>query len=200
MTGDLVVYGAGGQARETAEVASRSGWRVVAYLDLRPGADVHQVPVLAEGDRPAGVPAALGLGEPDRRRRVFERCAAGSCWPTLTHPSAVVSPAAAVDGTAGLVQAGAVVSCDVRVGRGVLVNYGATIGHDAELGEFAVVLPGASVSGGVRVGAGALIGSRAVVLPGLSVGRSARVGAGAVVTKDVPDNCTVVGVPATVVR
>ena len=43
---------------------------------------------------------------------------------------------------------------------------------------------------------GAIIGSGAQVLGPVTVGRNARVGANAVVVKDVPENCTVVGIPA----
>lgn len=48
----------------------------------------------------------------------------------------------------------------------------------------------------VRICAWADIGVNAVILPGITVGRGAIVGAGAVVTRDVPDFVTVVGVPA----
>jgi len=37
-------------------------------------------------------------------------------------------------------------------------------------------------------------------LPGVTIGENAIVGTGAVVTKDVPDNCMAVGVPAKVVK
>ncbi len=43
---------------------------------------------------------------------------------------------------------------------------------------------------------GATIGSNATIVPGITIGENAVVGAGAVVTKDVPDNTTVVGNPA----
>lgn len=45
---------------------------------------------------------------------------------------------------------------------------------------------------------GASIGSGAVVMCGITIGENAMVGAGAVVTKDVPENVIVVGVPARV--
>jgi acetyltransferase-like isoleucine patch superfamily enzyme len=51
----------------------------------------------------------------------------------------------------------------------------------------------------VRICAGADIGVNAIILPGVTVGREAIVGAGAVLTKDVPDFATVVGVPARVI-
>lgn len=43
---------------------------------------------------------------------------------------------------------------------------------------------------------GASIGSGAVILCGITIGREALIGAGAVVTKDVPDQGVVTGVPA----
>ena len=49
-----------------------------------------------------------------------------------------------------------------------------------------------------RIRAGAAIGSGAVILCGITVGARATIGAGAVVTRDVPDDAVVAGVPARV--
>jgi UDP-2-acetamido-3-amino-2,3-dideoxy-glucuronate N-acetyltransferase len=47
---------------------------------------------------------------------------------------------------------------------------------------------------------GASIGSSATILAGVTIGENAIVGAGAVVTKDVPPNTIVAGVPAKIIR
>ena len=47
---------------------------------------------------------------------------------------------------------------------------------------------------------GASIGSSTTILCGVTIGKNAIVGAGAVVTKDVPDNTIVAGVPAKIIR
>lgn len=47
---------------------------------------------------------------------------------------------------------------------------------------------------------GASIGSSATILCGVTIGENAIVGAGSVVTKDVPDNTIVAGVPARVIN
>ncbi len=50
------------------------------------------------------------------------------------------------------------------------------------------------------VNKGASIGSSATILCGVTIGENAIVGAGAVVTKDVPPNSVVAGVPARIIR
>ena len=47
---------------------------------------------------------------------------------------------------------------------------------------------------------GASIGSSATILAGITIGENSIVGAGAVVTKDVPPNSIVAGVPAKIIR
>jgi serine acetyltransferase len=59
-----------------------------------------------------------------------------------------------------------------------------------------VVNPGANISGGVVIGTGVLVGTGAQILQYLHIGAGATVGAGAVVTRDVPEGLTVLGVPA----
>ena len=52
----------------------------------------------------------------------------------------------------------------------------------------------------LHIGKNVWIGSRSVILPGVTIGDGAIVAAGAVVTKDVPTNTVVGGVPAKVIK
>ncbi len=52
----------------------------------------------------------------------------------------------------------------------------------------------------VTIGTGAWLGARAVILPGVTIGAGAVIAAGAVVTRDVPPNTLVGGVPARVIK
>lgn len=54
--------------------------------------------------------------------------------------------------------------------------------------------------GGVTVKRLAKIGANSTILPGVTIGENALVGAGSVVTKDVPDNMVVAGVPAKIIK
>lgn len=52
----------------------------------------------------------------------------------------------------------------------------------------------------VKIGNHVWIGTRAIIMKGVKIGDGAVIAAGAVVTKDVPANCIVAGVPAKVIR
>lgn len=56
------------------------------------------------------------------------------------------------------------------------------------------------ITAGVRICRNAWIGASATICPGVTVGENAVVGAGSVVTRDVPANTVVAGVPAKVVK
>lgn len=52
----------------------------------------------------------------------------------------------------------------------------------------------------VNIGENVWIGENVSILPGVTIGKNAVIGAGSVVTKDIPDNCIAVGVPAKVLK
>ena len=57
-----------------------------------------------------------------------------------------------------------------------------------------------SVPGKVIIKRGAWVGAGTIILPDITIGECAVVGAGAVVTKDVPPNTVVAGVPAKIIK
>ena len=97
-----------------------------------------------------------------------------------------------------------------RIGKGVHLQHGVFIPNGTIIKDKAFLGPGVVLtddklprSGNTNYHAeppiilwGASIGAGAVILPGVTIGSRAMVGAGAVVTKDVPDDDTAIGVPA----
>lgn len=54
--------------------------------------------------------------------------------------------------------------------------------------------------GKIKVGSNVHIGIGVTVMPGVSIGSNCIIGVGAIVTRDIPDNSVVVGVPARVIE
>lgn len=96
-----------------------------------------------------------------------------------------------------------------KIGRGVFIDHGmgVVIGETAEVGDMATIYQGVTLGGtgkdvGKRhptIGKNVVISSGAKVLGPFTVGDNSKIGAGAVVLKEVPPNCTVVGVPGRIV-
>lgn len=85
---------------------------------------------------------------------------------------------------------------------GVVIGETTIIGDDVSLYQ-GVTLGGVSTNKGKRhptLGNHIVIGCNASILGNITIGNNVRIGAGSVVLSDVPDDCTVVGVPGKVVR
>ena len=70
------------------------------------------------------------------------------------------------------------------------------------VGENAVILPVFNCDHGKNIHAGRnfLTNYNVTILPGVTIGDNVIIAAGAVVTKDIPDNCVVGGIPARVIK
>ncbi|HCU92564.1 MAG TPA: acetyltransferase [Actinobacteria bacterium] len=210
----LVLVGAGGFGRETAEaVRALNGagarWRLAGYLDddpARHGTVIDGVPVLggiAElGDMP-DVSVVVCTGRPDNyvsRPRIVEKLGLPpERYATIIHPSASVSSTSRV-GPGTVLLAQAVLTAAVTVGSHVAIMPHVTLTHDDVIGDFATMASGVCLGGNVHVGRCAYVGAGALVREHRSIGSCALVGMGAIVTRDIPPHEVWAGVPARYIR
>ena len=105
----------------------------------------------------------------------------------------------------------------VTFGKGVFINHSAILSSSGgiEFQDGVSVAPGVRIAtinhdfnnrhtiytyGKVVIKKNAWIGMNVTICPGVTIGKNSVVAAGAVVTKDVPDNAVVGGVPAKVIK
>jgi acetyltransferase-like isoleucine patch superfamily enzyme len=86
----------------------------------------------------------------------------------------------------------------ITIGDGALIGHGTTLttlNHSVDPARRGDMTPAPIV-----IGRRVWLGAAVTVVPGVTIGDGAIVGAGAVVTRDVPANAIVAGVPATLIR
>lgn len=143
----------------------------------------------------------LGIGKPALRKKLYDKFTAlGGEFFSVISPSAEIGSYGVTIGEGCNILSGAVFSNNVAIGKGCIVYYKAIITHDCEVGDFVEISPGATLLGRCKIGDFSHIGSNATILPDVVIGNNVVVGAGAVVTRNVPDHCTVAGVPAKIIK
>ncbi|HHP7229301.1 MAG TPA: serine O-acetyltransferase [Xenococcaceae cyanobacterium] len=95
------------------------------------------------------------------------------------------------------------------IGKGVFIDHGmgVVVGETAIIGDYCLIYQNVTLGGtgkqtGKRhptLGNNVVVGAGAKILGNINLGSNVRVGAGSIVLRDVPDDCTVVGVPGRIV-
>lgn len=72
--------------------------------------------------------------------------------------------------------------------------------HDGGTLLYRHLIPDLEITKPIKVGDYVYIGYRSIIMPGVTIGNNCIIAAGSVVTKDVPDNSVVGGVPAKIIK
>jgi sugar O-acyltransferase (sialic acid O-acetyltransferase NeuD family) len=207
---DLLIVGAGGFARETAEAVHtvneiRPTWRLRGFLDDDPtlhGSVVGGLPVLGPAEMVHELSDAAVLictGRPgnylSRRRLATRLDLPEERYGTIVHPSATVGRSCRI-GSGSVLLAHVDVTADVVVGRFVAIMPQAVLTHDVQVGDYASLAAAVRIGGGCRIGQEVYLGSGACLREGIRIGAQAMVGLGAVVVDDVPAGRLWYGTPA----
>lgn len=207
----MLIIGAKGHAREILDVIEKSTSisDIFFYDDYSidaPDTVFDKYPVLKNIEEARVLfltdkRFVLGLGGVQNRFSVFEKFIkiGGVPETVVSHTATVGTYNVKLDKGLNIMHHVSIFN-DVCIGTGTLINSFASIHHDCKIGEFCEISPGARILGRVKLGNFVSIGANASVLPDLIIGNNVTIGAGAVVTKNIPDNETWVGVPAKKIR
>jgi sugar O-acyltransferase (sialic acid O-acetyltransferase NeuD family) len=213
MRAPLVLAGAGGFARETAELVAAINddaptWELLGFLDddpARHGTTIDGVPVLGPLDwlQANEASVAICIGNPrdftPKARIVARLDLPTERYATLLHPSTIL-PASVQVGHGTVIHALCAATGYATIGDHVAVMPATVFTHDDVVGDFVTIGAGVRLAGNVRVGTGAYLGAGALIREDRSIGEWSLIGMGSVVTHDVPAHQVWTGVPATFLR
>lgn len=194
----LIIIGASGHGKVTADIALLNGYEEIVFLD-----DDESLTECA-GFPVVGRTADAGHMDDDKfvaigNASIRERLQKDLEVVTLVHPDAVIGRDVSL-GNGSIVMAGAVINTGSSIGSGCIINTSSSVDHDCRVGDFAHISVGAHLCGTVAVGHRTWIGAGAVVRNNISICDDCMIGIGAAVVKDIDTPGTYMGVPARLVR
>lgn len=199
----ILILGAGGLAREIAEVIlCENKDQELAFFDnvteklmilwrdkeLKVFKDLKEVP--------KNYKFIVGVGSPRGKKILVEKALAQGLTPRKTFVSAGSKIYSAWAGKGGFIGAGCVITTNVVIKDYCVINISNTIGHDAVINDYCTINPQSSISGNVELGEGVFVGVGATILEKLKIVDDAVIGAKALVTKNIEKAGTYVGIPA----
>ena len=206
----MLIIGAKGFAKEVLEILHQNGQteNLCFYDDVNddlPEKLFGQFPILRTIEEAktyfnqTSNHFVLGIGNPKHRSMLsdkFEKL--GGELYTIVSKNAEVGSFDNNVGNGVIVTSGVIITNSITIKKGALINLNCTIGHDTIIGEYVEICPNVNISGHCTIDDGVFIGTSTTILPKVHIGKNSVVAAGAVVTKDVPANVMVAGIPAVV--
>jgi sugar O-acyltransferase (sialic acid O-acetyltransferase NeuD family) len=204
---ELYIIGTGGGAKEIVQLIEQINFVKPQFIlkgFVVHDSDVQEVEILGKMysqymedhfiQNFKGAAVVISNGAPNVRKKLFELYHECS-FPNLIHPGIDFHHSVEM-GKGNIFKIGIILTTAIKIGDNNYFNRGIQIGHDNIIGSHNVINPGAILSGTVTIGDACLIGTHATILQNLCIEDNVQVGGASIVTKPVPANQTVIGVPA----
>lgn len=205
---EIVIYGSGGLARETAELIEdineiEPKWDIKGYIDDIKGENDEVI----NGYRILGTNEilktlnnstyiVLAVSDPVAKEKIHQEIKKYNLkYATLVHPTAKIAKSAIL-GEGLIISIGCIVSVNVVIGNHVFLNMRTVVGHDSVIKDYSSCLVNSIIAGNVAINEGALLGSNCVIMEKKIIGRNAKISMGSVVNFDVEDNAVVMSRPS----
>jgi sugar O-acyltransferase (sialic acid O-acetyltransferase NeuD family) len=202
---NVIVWGASGHAKVIKNALSDDS-KIIAYIDMYiPDKTFLQCPVYSSFERyldsqdfeiSTHFVIAIGGDKGKERILIKEKFEKYNILPTtVIHKTAWVDETAIIEEGAQILGMAAI-SAGVQIGAQTIINTNATIDHETYIGKGCHIMPAAAVARCVTIEDFCTVGTNATILPRLVLKKESIVGAGSVVTKNIEESLTVIGVPA----
>lgn len=139
----------------------------------------------------------VGIAFPKMKSKILEMLSANDTisYPTLVHNKAWISNGVTI-GRGTVVYPGTSINYGSDIDEFVVMNMNCALGHHTRIGRYSSLAPGINTGGHTRIGEKVDIGIGVSTLQNVNIGAGCTIGGQAMVTQDIPQNETAIGIPA----
>ncbi|KDE61885.1 putative acetyltransferase EpsM [Fusobacterium necrophorum] len=207
---NLVIYGAGGFAREVLwlveEINKKSlKWNVLGFVDDNQenwGKILNGKEILGGREflnsLSSEIYIIIAIGNGETREKIVNDLGERR-YATLIHPEITCDKTISI-GEGSIICKGTIITVNISIGKHIIINLDCSIGHDVIIENYVTIFPSVNISGGVNIRKCSSIGTSTVVLQYLNIGSYTTIGSLSNIIKDIPSHCVAVGNPARVIK
>jgi len=205
----ILIIGAGGFGREVLWTINdcnkiKEDYSVIGFIDddeSLQGKTIDGFSVLGgldwfDSNYEKSMSCVIAIGDPLQKKKIENQLEkVNPSYSKIIHPTVISSQLVTIgDGT--IIQAGTILTVNIKIGKHVHINIDSTIGHDSVIEDYVTINPGVHINGKTVIGNSTFVGSGVVMKQEMKVGSESIIGAGAVLLEDVPNRSLYAGVPA----
>jgi len=203
----LIIYGAGKGAITLFEAIDiKSTYNVVCFVDDNKshGKSLLNLPVFHSSElstlKNKGIKfIACEIMNGKTRLRIKDEVEKlGYELVNVIHPKTYISKSVKI-GKGNYIKSSAIIETNTTIGDCCIIDNGAVIAHDNRIGNGCHIAPGVSLGSSISIGDFSVIGIGACISTDLIIGKNCIISVGSSVTKDVPNNSIVEGIPGKVI-
>ena len=99
-------------------------------------------------------------------------------------------------GVGNVLNPGCILNAFSKIGNNCVIYSGSIIEHENILSDNVFIGPGVALTANVQIGENTYVGAGTKIIPHVKIGKNVTIGAGSVVLNNIPNNVTVIGIPA----
>ena len=141
----------------------------------------------------------LAISEPKIKEKIYYKLKQKINFFTYISPNSIIGKNNVI-GEGSIICPNTILTTNIKIGMCTLINIGSQIGHDCIIGDFTTINANVDIAGKCLIGERSFFGSNSIVIPKKKIGDDTKIGAGSVVIRNVKENTTVFGNPATILK
>ena len=205
MSKEIIIIGAGGQARSITESVISNGFRIKYYVDKYKSSENlfgYTIKKKLLIDKNNKVNILIAIADNYKREKIYKSIIEkykNINFPNIIDESAKISKFSQI-GKGNMIMVNSLIGSNSHVTDFCIINNNVSIDHDCKINKFSSLAPSVVMGGNVNVGLRSSVGIGAIIMNNIKIGNDSLVGGSSYVNKDIKKLTVCYGIPAKFIR